>query len=97
MRFKANTGASNTGLFKEVKAARWRWRHKTTDVRFCRSPHSPKVLVSRSVPIGGRVLAPFHSQLNQVVPFAFSEWSLFGVISETAKPMEWAGEETGCC
>jgi hypothetical protein len=38
MRFKANTGAGNTGLFKEVKAAR-RWRRKTPDVRFCRSPN----------------------------------------------------------
>ncbi len=40
---------------------------------------------------------PFPSAIKSNGPFAFSEWSFFGVISETATPMEWAGEETGCC
>jgi hypothetical protein len=61
MRSKADTGESNTGLFKEVKLNRDRPRHRTTESA-CRSPHSPKVLVSRlflSVR-GGGVLAPFY-------------------------------------
>jgi hypothetical protein len=66
----------------------------TPDVT-CRPPHSPAVLVSRSVPMRRRVLAPFQPPLSAVVPFEVRRvklvsdikgmtnrdhrWGLFGV------------------
>jgi hypothetical protein len=43
MRFKADAGGSNTGLFKEVKLtvpAPRRWRRKTSDVLLLPAPFS---------------------------------------------------------
>jgi hypothetical protein len=75
MRFKADIGEMrHSGLFKE-KLDRGRPDDDGIAGQLtsaCRLPHSPKVLVSRSVPIRAGVLAPFHPPLSPVVPFVFS-------------------------